>query len=79
MGGFSRVPKSLNDKSVQTYLTKKSQGVGFANLEGKKEKISEQETKTLAKINAAINAKKKKSSLGKSTDEGQVTKKTLLG
>jgi hypothetical protein len=79
MGGFNPKVKSLYEKSVQTYLTQKSQGVGFENLKGKKEKMSEQEARTLTKVNAAINAKRKKASLGTSTDEGEVKKKTLLG
>ena len=71
-------PKSLYDKSVETYLTKKSQGIGFANLKGEKEKISEQEKKTLMKITK----KRKKNMLDNSVDIDDnytLSKPVLLG
>ena len=71
-------PKSLYDRSVQTYLTKKSEGVGFANLRGEEEKISEQEKRTLMKINK----KRKKNMLNKAIEEDDnyiLSKRTLLG
>ena len=69
-------PKSLYDKSVETYLTKKSEGVGFANLRGEEEKISEQEKTTLMKIK-----KKRKKNVQDIEEEKDFTlsKPSLLG
>ena len=70
-------PKSLYDKSVETYLTKKSQGIGFANLRGEKEKISEQEKKTLMKI---IKKRKKNPQDFEEEEKGfKLGKRSLLG
>jgi len=71
-------PKSLYDKSVETSLTKKSQGIGFANLKGEKEKISEQQKKILMKIIK----KRKKNMLDNSVDIDEnytLSKPVLLG